>query len=319
MVGHTQLHAPKTTFTLEQNATGRQRNSRVADKRELFAVAAGDFNAADFGIIRVRYRRQGPTSFAAMFGVLHLPLQSGRIVLNHRVAVALLAVNGLPTAQLRVILHVNAIHSVSMGATGSHHPNGYNSRLIRSKRLHFDSRLIQPCQLVKPRCARNLAANARVLFAVRMIVQPQQSLAAALERHVSARKNALRFEHDDLVEVRLLAHGAGEVLLSLWVHLDRHVVAVVAVDVAGGSEAAGCTARFAAARPWSRRAFGIEGRTTKGIFSDGVGSAEGCVTHENVAVLHLTLGQAATRVRMRAHTHCIHLSWDLCQDLKPLM
>ena len=72
--------------------------------------------------------------------------------------------------------------------------------------------------------------------------------APALERHVSHWKNAVWVEHDDLVKVRLLAQGAGEVLPCLWVHLHSHVVAVVRVHAAGGAEATGGTTDFAAGR-----------------------------------------------------------------------
>ncbi len=82
-------------------------------------------------------------------------------------------------------------------------------------------------------------------------------------------------------------------------HLDCHVVAVMTVDAAVGSEVAGFTTRVAAARMRSRGSFRVEERSRKGVLSDRVGAAEGRVTHQNAAVLHLTLGEAETRVRMR--------------------
>ena len=81
-----------------------------------------------------------------------------------------------------------------------------------------------------------------------IITRAAAAEAPALKGHVRRWKNAVWVEYDDLVEVRLLAHGAGEVLPCLWVHLHSHIVAVVRVDAAGGAEATGGATDFAAGR-----------------------------------------------------------------------
>ena len=99
--------------------------------------------------------------------------------------------------------------------------------------------------------ARNRAADAKILCAIVSVTKPQKSFepvnacvrrrkksntsdrdaaAPAPKRNVSRWQNAVPFGHDYLVEIRLLAQGAGEVLPCFGVHLNRSVVAVVRIN-----------------------------------------------------------------------------------------
>ncbi len=135
--------------------------------------------------------------------------------------------------------------------------------------------------------AWNAAADARVLRAVGMIVQPQKRFAPAQESAVECKSStrapqlvvppfkrdvrcwqyAIRFKHNNLVKIRLLSQGAGEILPCIGVHLHSHIVAVVRADAAAYSPTC-----FAAERRCCRGAYGVKGRRER-VLRDRVGAA----------------------------------------------
>ena len=135
--------------------------------------------------------------------------------------------------------------------------------------------------------AWNAAADARVLRSFGMIVQPQKRFAPAQESAVECKSStsaaqlvvppfkhdvrrwqyALRFKHNNLVKIRLLSQGAGEILVCIGVHLHSHIVAVVRFNAAACSPTC-----FAAERRCCRGAYSVKGRR-KRVLSDRVGAA----------------------------------------------
>ena len=122
-----------------------------------------------------------------------------------------------------------------------------------------------------------------------MIVQPQKRFAPAQESVVECKSStsaaqlvvppfkhdvrrwqyALRFKHNNLVKIRLLSQGAGEILVCIGVHLHSHVVAVVRFNAAACSPTC-----FAAERRCCRGAFDVKGRRERErVLGDRVGAA----------------------------------------------
>ena len=176
--------------------------------------------------------------------------------------------------------------------------------------LHGVRELVQ--QALVNRATRKLLQNCHIT--VRTIVQPEQHAPAPLELEGGRWQHVGWVEHNHLVEVRLLARGAGVVPV---VFPHRHVVAVVAVGAAAPVCKPNISAEKKTATP-SRRLSGaaapvrlliarapkqpvvqrvgldmkgrsVRGRLWKGMLRDGVGAAHERERHEERA-LDLTRG-----------------------------